>query len=74
MCVIGIASIMVLVAGITTYDGFMSESTTSHVTQNTASEGPNGDGDGETNDDYIASEGQNGDGDGETNDNSVSQH
>ena len=48
------ASIMVLVAGITTYNGFMSESTTSQVTQNTASEGPNGDGDGETNDDVVS--------------------
>ena len=65
---------MVLVAGITTYNGFMSESTTSQVTQNTASEGPNGDSDGETNDDYAASEGPNGDGDGETNDDVVSQH
>ena len=45
---------MVLVAGITTYNGFMSESTTSQVTQNTASEGPNGDSDGETNDDVVS--------------------
>ena len=54
MFAVGIASIVVLVAGITTYNGFMTESATSQVTQSTASEGPNGDGDGETNDDVVS--------------------
>ena len=60
---------MVLTAGITAYSGFMTASAeVQQPNQNSVSEGPNGDGDGETNDDYTASEGPNGDGDGETND------
>ena len=60
---------MVLIAGITTYSGFMTASAEVQPTnQNSVSEGPNDDGDRETNDDYATSEGHNGDGDGETND------
>ena len=62
---------MVLMAGITTYNSFADKSSTNTATQNTAIEGPNGDGDGETNDDSTTSEGPNGDGDGEINDDQI---
>lgn len=64
---------MVLVAGITTYNSFVDKGSTYTTAQNVTNEGPNGDGDGETNDDYSASEGPKGDGDGETNDDQTKQ-